>query len=207
MKRANVHASFAVVALLCAVATSYEAARYVHAERLDGELTTIAAVSAPHRATAGIEPTAVGPNDAGIVRAEVRLAGGTGSEPRPIMLARAVALAAQGRFAAAGQRYESLLEAGPLDEIGRAALFDLGNAYLRQGAGTAADAARSLPMLAQAKARYRALLRVAPGDWDARYNLERALRLAPEGTGDADAATGATKHDVRLRGARSGDLP
>ncbi len=54
--------------------------------------------------------------------------------------------------------------------------------YLRQGelAIAGGDAARGLPMVELAKQRYRDLLRDTPGDWDARYNLERALRLAPE---------------------------
>ncbi len=207
MKRSTVHAAFAAVALSSALATVYEAVRFVHADRLDRELATIAAAAVTHVPAADLEPAAAGRSDAGIARAAVRLRDDAGAEPRRIMLARAVALAAEGRFAAAGQRYESIVDAGPLDEIGRAALFDLGNAYLRQGAGAAVDAPRSPPMIEQAKAYYRALLRVAPDDWDARYNLERALRLAPEGTADPDAATGTTKHDVRLRGARSDDLP
>jgi mxaK protein len=79
--------------------------------------------------------------------------------------------------------------------------------YLREGAGETASTVRSLPMIEQAKARYRALLRVAPDDWDARYNLERALRLVPETQEAMDASDSATKHDVRLRGAQSEDLP
>ena len=41
-------------------------------------------------------------------------------------------------------------------------------------------AVQSLPLIELAKQSYRDLLRENPGDWDARYNLERALRLAPE---------------------------
>jgi mxaK protein len=36
------------------------------------------------------------------------------------------------------------------------------------------------PLLELAKETYREALRLDPGQWDARYNLERALRLAPE---------------------------
>lgn len=207
MKRATVHAAFAAVALLSAGATAYETIRFARAQRIDSELTTIAANALARRARASIEPAAADSSHADWSRAVARLADGAGDEPRQIVLARAVALAAEGNFPAAARRYESLLEAGPVDEIGRAALFDLGNAYLRQGAGTAADAPRSLPMLEQAKAHYRALLRSVPDDWDARYNLERALRLAPEGAAELDAASAATKHHVTLRGARSDDLP
>jgi mxaK protein len=42
------------------------------------------------------------------------------------------------------------------------------------------DDGRSLPVLELAKESYRKVLREAPEIWDARYNLERALRLAPE---------------------------
>ncbi|MBU6487966.1 MAG: hypothetical protein KGQ57_09085 [Burkholderiales bacterium] len=207
MKRARVHAAFAFVALLSAGATAYEAIRFARADRIDSEIATIAADALARRARAGIEPAAADSSHAGGSPVVAYLAEGAGEAPRQIVLARAVALAAEGNFPEATRRYESLLEAGPVDEIGRAALFDLGNAYLRQGAGTAADAPRSLPLIEQAKAHYRALLRVAPGDWDARYNLERALRLAPEGAAELDAAGEATKHHVTLRGARSDDLP
>lgn len=45
-----------------------------------------------------------------------------------------------------------------------------------------------LPLLELAKAGYREVLRDDPQHWDARYNLERALRLAPEGD-EADEGT------------------
>ena len=38
----------------------------------------------------------------------------------------------------------------------------------------------ALPLIELAKQRYRDALRDRPDDWDARYNLERALWLAPE---------------------------
>ena len=71
------------------------------------------------------------------------------------------------------------------------AFYDLGNLHLRQAiqAGLA-DEAQSLPLTELAKQGYRDLLRRDPTDWDARYNLERALRLAPEDDDDADEDTG-----------------
>jgi len=66
---------------------------------------------------------------------------------------------------------------------------------------------RSLPLLEQAKQRYRQLLRVSPGDWDARYNLERALWFAPEASEGADGPDVKEQHDVKLRGAEAEDLP
>ncbi len=44
----------------------------------------------------------------------------------------------------------------------------------------ASEAFRSLPLIELAKQRYRDVLRNQPADWDARYNLSRALQLAPE---------------------------
>jgi mxaK protein len=46
------------------------------------------------------------------------------------------------------------------------------------------DTEQVLPLVELAKQSYRDLLREWPGDWDARYNLERALYLAPEGSED-----------------------
>ena len=65
------------------------------------------------------------------------------------------------------------------------ALYDLGNLHLHQAiqAGMA-DSTQSLPLTELAKQSYRDLLRQDPNDWDARYNLERALRLAPEDEDD-----------------------
>jgi mxaK protein len=76
------------------------------------------------------------------------------------------------------------------EDLRQIALYDLGNLHLRQAlrAGIADDA-QSLPLTELAKQSYRKLLRKDPNDWDARYNLERALRLAPEEDEDiADTA-------------------
>jgi mxaK protein len=43
-----------------------------------------------------------------------------------------------------------------------------------------ADPGGALPLVELAKQSYRDALRAEPFDWDARYNLERALALAPE---------------------------
>jgi mxaK protein len=45
------------------------------------------------------------------------------------------------------------------------------------------ESARALEL---AKQQYREALRVDPALWEAKYNLERALRLAPESDGDTD---------------------
>jgi mxaK protein len=96
------------------------------------------------------------------------------------MFARARALSTSGRYDAAMKAYKALIQSDRAD-LRRAALYNLGNLHMRQalknGTGGALE---SLPLIELAKQSYRDLLREDPGDWDARYNLERALRLAPE---------------------------
>jgi mxaK protein len=100
------------------------------------------------------------------------------ADPR-IRLAQALNLAKAGKFTTALKAYKSLLDSS--DELRLAALYDLGNLNMREalkdGAG---EAQRYLPLIELAKQSYRDALRSDPGDWDARYNLERALWLSPE---------------------------
>ena len=95
------------------------------------------------------------------------------------------------------------------DGIGRAARFDLANAYLRQGLAAADDPARARAIVELAKERYRALLRETPDDWDARYNLERALRVAPEGEErtELERVPPVKSVDVVFPGFEAEDLP
>ena len=102
-------------------------------------------------------------------------------------LARANALSLGGSFNEAESAFNELINQNKLNAIGQAAQYNLANAYLRQGMRSDVPASRRGPMLELAKQRYRDLLRVMPNDWDARYNLELALRLAPE---NAEASTG-----------------
>ena len=94
--------------------------------------------------------------------------------------ARALALAQAGKSEAALKLYKSLTQ-GTSPEMRRAALYNTGNVYMREamryGAG---DSFKSVPLIELAKQAYRDLLRDKSDDWDARYNLERALWLAPE---------------------------
>jgi len=75
-----------------------------------------------------------------------------------------------------------------------AARFNSANLHFREAvrmreSDNPAAAAQSLPLLELAKVGYREVLRDDPAHWDARYNLERTLRLAPEGDQpDEDAA-------------------
>jgi mxaK protein len=103
-------------------------------------------------------------------------------------LAHAVALAKvdyDGALAA----YKVTIHTGR-EDLRRIALYDLGNLHLRHALQVGlSDEGQSLPLIELAKQSYRDLLRRDPSDWDARYNLERTLRLAPEGD-DADEDAG-----------------
>lgn len=94
--------------------------------------------------------------------------------------ARAVALAGAGEAEAAMKAYKDLAQ-GHRRDLRHRALYNLGNLYMRDALAKGADRVfRSLPLIELAKQSYRDLLREDPSDWDARYNLERALWLAPE---------------------------
>lgn len=66
--------------------------------------------------------------------------------------------------------------------LGLAAKYNRANRYLGQAMELDQEAAKQLglPLVEMAKDTYRAVLRVEPSAWDAKYNLERALRLAPD---------------------------
>ena len=92
----------------------------------------------------------------------------------------AARLARAGQYDHAASAYKDLARSERPNLRG-AALLNLGNLHLREAVKHGTDAASQwLPMIELAKQSYRALLRENPHDWSARYNLEHALRLAPE---------------------------
>ena len=94
-------------------------------------------------------------------------------------LAEAITLARAGKFNAAVKAYKALLDAP--DEVRLPALYDLGNLNMREALKNGqGEAQRALPLIELAKQSYRDALRTNPENWDARYNLERALWIAPE---------------------------
>jgi mxaK protein len=100
--------------------------------------------------------------------------------------ARALALAQSGKSDPALRIYKSLARSTRAD-ISRDALYNTGNVYMRDAARRNSDEGfESLPLIELAKQAYREVLRASPDDWDARYNLERALRLAPETEQEGD---------------------
>lgn len=114
--------------------------------------------------------------DAAIAAAHIAAADQTVPQVR---LAQALNLARAGKFTAALKLYRSLLDAN--DEIRLPALYDLANLNMRAALKNGqAEAQRFMPLIELAKQSYRDDLRSNPADWDARYNLERALWLSPE---------------------------
>jgi tetratricopeptide (TPR) repeat protein len=217
--------AFALVAAALSVLTAGEALRLQHAQRINtavAEWTTAPipdprAAPAKPEATAGNSqsaarnpetgagtlqttaanpqaPAAGNPSANPTATSSKWTAGAADHLPPEARLARAVALSRldyDGALAA----YKSIIQSNR-EDLRRIALYDLGNLNLRQSVQYGlADEAQSLPLTELAKQSYRDLLRRDPTDWDARYNLERALRLAPEE--DTDATEDAAPPDPR----------
>jgi len=102
-----------------------------------------------------------------------------GTPPAELQFALAHAQAASGAADDALKRYRALQGDSAL---GQAARYNSANLLVRQAlvarAGTQPGLA--IPLLELAKEGYREVLRNDPGQWDARYNLERAQRLLPD---------------------------
>jgi mxaK protein len=150
MRRRVVHLVFAVATVALAVPALLQALRWQQAVRVNEAIARAA------------DP-----------------AGRPGDFPEA-RFAHALALARSGGYEAALAAHKALVqrERGPLRS---AALYNLGNLHLRQALRNGpAAAAEALPLVELAKQALRDALREDPGDWDARYNLERALWLAPE---------------------------
>jgi mxaK protein len=150
VRRRTAHALFAAAAIGCGAIALYQGARLHQATRINAAIARVEDLSAFDE---------------------------TVPEAR---FARALAWSREGNFEAALQAYKGLSQSDdPALSLG--ALYNLGNLQLRAALKHGpAQALRSLPLIELAKQSYRDLLRREPGDWDARYNLECALRLAPE---------------------------
>lgn len=199
MRRLSVHGVFAVAAVVCAGVLLWQGLHWRQVVTLNEAVAAAARPPAEKDAEKDAEKS-----DAPASR----------DAPPEVRLARAIALAQAGAHDAAFKSYSGLIQPGALDAIGRQAQFNLGNMYLRQAlaaspGATTAPSAESAPLIELAKQRYRDLLRADPGDWDARYNLERALRLAPEEQEAyaEDPNVPVERRRVQLRGMDPGDLP
>jgi mxaK protein len=166
MKRAYGHTGFALVAAALAALTVGESVRLQHAQSVNTDVAEWGHVARP-----------------------VAVAGAADRLPPEARLARAVSLA-RVDYDAALAAYKATIQSNR-DDLRLIALYDLGNLHLHHAiqAGIAEES-QSLPLTELAKQSYRDLLRRDPTDWDARYNLERALRLAPEEDDSPDEDTG-----------------
>lgn len=97
-----------------------------------------------------------------------------------VAFAQGYALAAHGDNLRALTRYRQAADAG--GPLAAAALYNIGNLHLRQAltAQAAGQRAQSLALFELAKQSYRDALALTPGAWNAKYNLERTLRFAPD---------------------------
>ncbi len=150
MKRRHVHAAFAFAAALCASAAALQGWQWRRGERIN------AAIDAAR----------------GEVLADTAL-----PEAR---FARALLLGQQGRYDESLKLHKAFLQDAP-PGLRQAALYNLGNLHLREALKSGAEPAQqALPLVELAKQGYRDALRADPTDWNARYNLDRALWLAPD---------------------------
>ena len=107
-------------------------------------------------------------------------------ERRPYaVFANASRTAASGDYLRALNLYRQVIQDAPA-ALKTAARYNSANLHLREAirirtAGDPATVVQTLPLLELAKLGYRDVLREEPQHWDARFNLERALLLAPEG--------------------------
>ncbi|MEJ8838880.1 MxaK protein [Ramlibacter sp. AN1133] len=112
-----------------------------------------------------------------IARADAAAAGSGFAEAR---FAQALALSTAGRYEAALAAHKALLQGGH-GPLRQAVLYNLGNLHLHEALKNGPEHVNdALPLVELAKQSFRDALRDDPSDWDARYNLERALGLAPE---------------------------
>jgi mxaK protein len=139
-----------------------------------------AAISAATPNSSPTASSAATPNDNSAPSAPTSTASPAALSTIPqAQLAHAIAFAKAGKFTTALKAYKALLDAP--DEVRLPALYNLGNLNMREALKNGqGEAQRALPLIELAKQSYRDDLRSNPADWDARYNLERALWLSPE---------------------------
>jgi mxaK protein len=183
MRRVHGHVAFAAIAVAFSLVTTAELVRLEHARIVNA---AIASGSVPNVHMTMRTSRTLDSSDPAREEHAAEAKVTTSPEARVV---HAVALAKvdyDGALAA----YKAVIQ-GRREDLRRIALYDLGNLHLRQALQVGLeDQGQSLPLLELAKQSYRDLLRRDPSDWDARYNLERTLRLAPEDDDDADEDAG-----------------
>ncbi len=163
--------------------------------------------TAARRTMAQLETQTTLPTLAGAASASAPLDG----DPR-VMLAQASQLRLQGRVDDAVRMLQLLAARTDVQvDLARDVRYNLGNALLALAlqSNTRGDEDRALTLVELSKQRYREVLRGAPHDWDARHNLEKALRLAPENDAppEGERPNNVQRIQVEMRGIRDVDLP
>jgi mxaK protein len=154
MKRNHVHAAFAVATITLAAVAAQDAVQLQRNAHLADD---IAAASQRQEI---VTPAQV-------------------EQAPEAALAQSAALASGGDYDKAAQSYKRLtLSQRP--EIRHVALLNLGNLHLRESLREDVRPEKERALVELAKQSYRDLLDTWPDDWSARYNLDRALWIAPE---------------------------
>jgi len=104
-----------------------------------------------------------------------------GPENAHRQFARAYSLQQKNDFKAAVKAYAAI-EARPLSGLQMDIKFNLANMYFREALRfrEAGDDDLAMPLIELAKQNYKEILRADSNNWDARYNLELALNVAPD---------------------------
>ena len=193
MRRRTAHAAFALASLAAAGVLAWELVALERAETINRALASVSGTRTGGAEGSGSDASVALPPDAA---------------PR-VQLARASAAAVRGDVETAERVFASLAREHAGTPLAEAARFALANRYLREGRRGELDPRRAAPLLELAKQRYRDILAERPDDWDVRYNLERALRLAPESAGATreDADDPVKSVDVVVPGFETKDLP
>jgi mxaK protein len=129
-----------------------------------------------------------------------------------VLIVQASALRAQGRHDDAVRILQALAARGDLGAASAQVVrFNLGNELIALALqhNTKGDEDRAMTLVELAKQRYREVLRSQPQHWDARHNLDIALRLVPETEPPSpdEKPTNIQRIQVDLRGIRGVDLP
>lgn len=127
-----------------------------------------------------------------------------------VQLSLGSALASGGNLEDAERILNALVSDSSDTQMNIGAQYNLANAYLRQALFSGNETtSKTLPMVELSKQRYRDLLGDMPEHWPARYNLERALRMAPEGSDRLDDGRidPVKSVDVIVPGFEKQDLP
>jgi mxaK protein len=129
-----------------------------------------------------------------------------------LLVVQATRLRTQGRHDDAVRILQSLAARSDLDrDTAQVVRFNLGNELLALALqhNRKDDEDRAMTLVELAKQRYREVLRVQPQHWDARHNLDIALRLVPETEPPPppEKPTNVQRIQVDLRGIRGVDLP